>query len=178
MQNRLMMRTFYTPKFHNKCSNLNEEQNSSSLLIPKDLINFWNSKTGNEDSRRDYLHLLLKKYRFLVYNGILQKNSNLMTEIQEKDLNLQKVAIRPFPEDWAELKQLKAFFNKSICLIVVFLIMLDSLGIAEVLPENLANFGIPTLSIFRLYTRTFLSRKNLSYDREMQYRRDRFHKKV
>ena len=42
---------------------------------------------------------------------ILQKNSNLMTEIQEKDLNLQKVAIRPFPEDWAELKQLKAFFK-------------------------------------------------------------------
>ena len=179
MQSRIIMKIFYTPTFYNKCKNLNEDQYSSTLLIPKNLIGFWNTKTGGgEHSLRDYLHLLLKKYRFLIYNGILHKNENLMTEIQKNDLNLQKVAIRPYPKDWAELKQLKAFFNKSICLIVVFLIMLDSLGVAETLPEQLANFGIPTLSKFRLCTKVFLSRKNSVFGREMQYRRDKFYRKV
>jgi len=179
MQTQTIMRTFYTPTFQNKCKNLNEEQYSSTLLIPKDLIDFWNRKTSkNEASCRDYLHLLLKKYRFLIYNGILEKSETLMTKYQEKDLNLQKVAFRPYPEDWAELKQLRAFFNKSICLIAVFLVMLDSLGVAESIPEQLSNFVIPTQSKFRLYTKAFLSRKNFAYDREMQYRRDKFHKKV
>lgn len=173
------MRTFYTPTFQNKCKNLNEDQYSSTLLIPKDLIDFWNLKTvGGKSSCRDYLHLLLKKYRFLIYNGILEKSETLMTKYQEKDLNLQKVAIRPYPEDWAELKQLKAFLNKSICLISVFLVMLDSLGVAESIPEQLSNFVIPTKSKFRVYTRSFLSRKNSTYHRQMQYRRDKFHKKV
>jgi len=173
------MKVFYTPTFYNKCQNLTEPQNSSSLLIPLHLMNFWNEKTDDdEDSRRDYLHLLLQKYRFLIYNGILDKCENLMTEFQEKDQCLQKVAIRPYPEDWAELKQLKAFFNKSMCYIVVFLVQLDFLGLAEALPESLASFGIPTKSYFRLYTKAIFSRKNFFYDREMQYRRDKYHKKL
>lgn len=173
------MKIFYTPTFENKCNNLNEVQHSSTLLIPKDLIVFWHTKTdGGEDSRRNYLHLLLKKYRYLVYNGLLDKSEELMTKYQETGQGLQKVAIRPYPEDWAELKQLKAFFNKSICLITVFLIMLDFLGIAEALPEKLASFGVPTPSHFRLCTKATFSKKNSLYEREMQYRRDMYYKKV
>jgi hypothetical protein len=179
MKNRKAMKTFYTPTFYNKCKNLNEDQHNSSLLIPADLLDFWNNKTGNdEDSRRDYLHLLLKKYRFLIYNGILEKSETLMTKYQEKDQHLKKVAICPYPEDWAELKQLKAFFNKSICMIAVFLIVLDSLGVAESIPEHLVSFGVPIHTQFRLYTKAIFSKKNTFYDREMQYRRDKFHKKV
>ncbi|MBL0265125.1 MAG: DUF1564 family protein [Leptospiraceae bacterium] len=173
------MKVFYTPTFYNECKNLNEEQHNSSLLIPKDLIDFWNERTGDdEDSRRDYLHLLIKKYRFLVYTGILEKSETLMTKYQEKDQRLRKVAIRPYPEDWAELKQLKAFFNKSICFIVTFLVMLDSLGVAESIPEHLSSFGVPMQTQFRLYTRAILSRKNVFYERQMQYRRDKYHKKI
>jgi len=173
------MKIFSNPTFHNKCNNLNEDQHSSTLLIPKNLIVFWNTKTGGEeDSRRNYLHLLLKKYRYLIYNGILGKSETLMTKYQESGQGLQKVAIRPFPEDWAELKQLKAFLNKSICLIAVFLVMLDFLGIAEVLPETLASFGVPMQSHFRLYTKAILSKKNSIYKREMQYRRDKYHRKI
>jgi hypothetical protein len=173
------MKIFYTPTFYNKCKNLTEDQHNSSLLIPAYLLDFWNEKTGDdEDSRRDYLHLLLKKYRFLIYNGILEKSETLMTKYQEKDQRLRKVAIRPYPEDWAELKQLKAFFNKSICMIAVFLIMLDSLGVAESIPEHLVSFGVPMQSHFRLYTKAILSMKNCIYYREMQYRRDTFYKKV
>lgn len=173
------MKIFYTPTFNNSCKNFTEPQHSSTLLIPANLFEFWDSKTDkNENSRRDYLHLLLKKYRFLIYNGILDKCENLMTEYQEKDQNLQRVAIRPYPKDWAELKQFRVFFNKSICKIAVFLVMLDFLGVAEFLPKNLANFAVPTSSQFRLYTRTALSGKNALFHREMQYRRDKFHKKV
>ncbi len=179
MGNREIMKIFYTPTFYNECKNLKDDQHNSSLLIPADLLDFWNKRTmGDEDSRRDYLHLLLKKYRFLIYNGILEKRENLMTKYQEKDRGLRKLAIRPYPEDWAELKQLKAFFNKSICMIAVFLIMLDYLGVAESIPENLLSFGVPMQSQFRLYTKATLSRKNSFYDRQMQYRRDTFHKKV
>ncbi len=174
-----MMRTFYTPIFYNECNNLTGEQHNSSLLIPAHLFEFWKEKTSDaEDSRRDYIHLLLRKYRFLLYNGMLEKSEALMTKYQEKDQLLRKVAIRPFPQDWAELKQLKAFFNKSICLIVSFLVMLDSLGVAESIPEHLASFGVPMQSHFRLYTRAILSRKNSFYNREMQYRRDIYHKKI
>ena len=173
------MKVFYTPTFLNECNNLQEPQYSSSILIPAHLIEFWDSKTGeDEDSRRDYLHLLLKRYRFLVYNGILEKCEALMTKYQAKDQHLHKMAIRPYPEDWAELKQLKAFFNKSICYIVSFLVFLDSLGIAEFIPECLLSFGVPTKAGFRLYTKAIFSRENHFYDRQMQYRRDRFHKKV
>ena len=179
MKNQEMMKTFYTPTFYNECNNLTEEQHNSSLLIPAHLLDFWNDRTNDdEDSRRDYLHLLLKKYRFLIYNGILEKSEALMTKYQEKEQRLRKVAIRPYPKDWAELKQLKAFFNKSICLIVTFLIMLDFLGVAESIPEHLASFGIPMQSQFRLYTKAILSRKNTFYNREMQYRRDIYHKKI
>ena len=173
------MKIFYTPTFFNTCNNLAEPQRNSTLLIPADLFDFWNQKSGcNNVNSRDYLHLLLKKYRFLVYNGLLEKSENLMTNYQVEGLGLQKVAIRPYPEDWAELKQLKAFFNKSICLIVVFLVMLDSLGVAESIPDQLARFGVPIESHFRLCTKTFLTRKKFSYRREMQYRRDQYHKKV
>ncbi len=173
------MKTFYTPTFYNKCRTLSEEQHNSSLLIPADLLAFWNAKTDNdESSRRDYLHLLLKKYRFLLYNGILIKSESLVTKYQHKDQGLSKVAIRPYPEDWAELKQLKTFFNKSICMIAVFLVMLDFLGVAESIPELLGKFGVPIKSHFRLYTKVDLSRKNSIYEREMQYRRDKFHKKI
>ena len=81
MKNREMMKIFYTPTFYNECNNLSEEQHNSSLLIPAHLLDFWNAKTNDdEDSRRDYLHLLLKKYRFLIYNGILEKSEALMTK--------------------------------------------------------------------------------------------------
>lgn len=179
MKNREMMKIFYTPTFYNECNNLSEEQHNSSLLIPAHLLEFWNAKTNDEeDSRRDYVHLLLKKYRFLLYNGFLEKSEALMTKYQEKDQRLSKKAIRPYPKDWAELKQLKAFFNKSICMIVTFLIMLDSLGVAESIPEHLSSFGVPMKSQFRLYTKAILSRKNSFYTRQMQFRRDIFHKKT
>lgn len=179
MRNREMMKTFYAPTFYNECSDLSLDQHNSSLLIPAHLLDFWNEKTDNdEDSRRDYLHLLLKKYRFLIYNRILEKSDALMTKYQEKDQRLSKVAIRPYPKDWAELKQLKAFFNKSICMIVTFLVMLDSLGVAESIPEHLASFGVPMQTQFQLYTKAVLSRKNTFYNREMQYRRDHYHRKT
>ena len=76
------------------------------------------------------------------------------------------------------MKQLKAFFNKSICMIVTFLVMLDFLGVAESIPEHLKSFGVPMQSQFRLYTKAVLSRKNTFYNREMQYRRDHYHRKT
>ena len=90
---------------------MNEEQHNSSLLIPKDLIDFWNERTrDDEDSRRDYLHLLLKKYRFLVYTGILEKSETLMTKYQEKDQRLRKIAIRPYPD----IKVVLLLFNSVL----------------------------------------------------------------
>lgn len=120
-----------------------------------------------------YLSILLKRYRFLVRNGAIPKHEFLKTGYQEKLQNLQRVDFVPVAEDWAELKCLRTFFNRSMTWIFVFLLELDSLELYKNLPEKCASFVVPILSKFRLEVQAILSRKRHLYIRILHMTRDR-----
>jgi hypothetical protein len=120
-----------------------------------------------------YLSILLKRYRFLVRNGVIPKHEFLKTGYQEKLQNLQRVDFVPVAEDWAELKCLRAFFNRSMTSIFVFLLELDSLELYKNLPEKYKSFVVPILAKVRLEVKAILSRKKPLYSRIFYTTRDR-----
>lgn len=120
-----------------------------------------------------YLSILLKRYRFLVRNGVIPKHEFLKTGYQEKLQNLQRVDFVPIGEDWAELKCLRAFFNRSMTWIFVFLLELDSLELYKVLPKKYESFVLPILAHIRLEVKAILSRKKVLYTRILRMTRDR-----
>jgi hypothetical protein len=109
----------------------------------------------------------------LIKNGIIPKYDFLKTGYQEKNLSLKRVDFVPIAEDWAELKCLKAFFNRSMTWIFVFLLLLDDLDLGKNLPKDLAGFVVPKITHFRQEVRAVVSRKISLYTRILQITRDR-----
>ncbi|MBP9888691.1 MAG: DUF1564 family protein [Leptospiraceae bacterium] len=173
------MRTFIDRKQNNKCKQLLEPCSTSTLLIPKNYMElFYEGRKSYDGKTGEYLSHLLNRYRFLVRNGLIPKHEFLKTGYQEKGLDLQRVDFAPNPEDWAEMKCLKAFFNRSMTWIFVFLLVLDSLELEKKLPVKLASFVVPKLSSLRLEVRIIFSRKKVIYDKILQITRDKSSKKV
>jgi len=171
------MRTFIDKKQDNKCNKLQEPCSNSTLLIPKSYMKlFYKGRQSHGDKTGEYLSHLLNRYRFLIKNGFIPKHEYLKTGYQEKGLDLQRVDFAPNPEDWAEMKCLKAFFNRSMTWIFVFLLVLDSLDLEKQLPGQLASFVVPKLSSLRLEVRIIFSRKKVLYDKILQMTRDKTRK--
>lgn len=172
------MKTFTNNRQENKCRDLNEVCTRSTFLIPEMYMEIFERKMEKfEGNLRAYLSYLLNRYRFLVKNGFIPKHEFLKTKYQEKRLNLQRVDFVPVAEDWAELKCLRAFFNRSMTWIFVFLLLLDDLDLAENLPKKVADFVVPKISHFREEVRAILSRKRFLYLRILQMTRDRAYSK-
>jgi hypothetical protein len=172
------MRTWIEKKQGNKCKNLAEPISNSTLLIPEIHRKLFYERLKNYDNNvTSYLSYLLGRYRFLVRNGFLPKHEYLKTGYQEKQHNLKRVDFVPIAEDWAELKCLKAFLNRSITWIFVALLLLDSLDLHRSLPKDLADFVVPEISHLRLEVRAIFSRKQLVYERVLQMTRDKTRKK-
>ncbi len=108
------MKTFIEKKQLNPCKDLAEPCSNSTLLIPERHMDLFRKKLDeNRVNVAGYLSILLKRYRFLVRNGVIPKYEFLKTGYQEKLQNLQRVDFVPVAEDWAELKCLRAFFNRN-----------------------------------------------------------------
>ncbi|HRG45679.1 MAG TPA: DUF1564 family protein [Leptospiraceae bacterium] len=167
-------RIFYPKDQINECKEFPAKTTSSTLLIPARNMELYLTRLEDfENSPTDYLTYLLKSYGFWIRNGILAKNSKLETAYQEEGLDLQRVDFVPKGEDWAELKCLRIFLNRSMTWIFVQLLLLDSLEIAKHLPEKLADFGVPKISQFRVMVKVILSRKLPLYTRILRHTRDK-----
>jgi hypothetical protein len=168
------MRTFIVNQQYNLCKNLTDPTSASTLLIPLRYMElFQNRLKEHEGNLRFYLNHLLSKYRFLIQNGLLPVHESLKTCYQEKNQSLQRIDFLPMPEDWAELKCLRVFLNRSISWIFVFLLKLDFLDLENHLPNKLAGFVVPKVSRLRLGVESILSRKKLYYNRILRMTRDR-----
>lgn len=171
------MRTWIKKQQSNHCR-FEDVVSNSTFLIPEMHMKLFKERLRKHDGNlNSYLSFLLNRYRFLIRNGFLPKNEHLKTSYQEKHQNLKRIDFVPSAEDWAELKCLRAFLNRSMNWIFVALLLLDSLELEENLPKNLANFVVPKMTNLRLETKTILSRKQLVYERILQMTRDKKSKK-
>jgi hypothetical protein len=121
----------------------------------------------------EYLTYLLNSYRVLIRNGEIPIHAKLETGYQEEGQNLQRVDFIPNGADWAEMKCLKAFLNKSMTWIFVYLLVLDSLEIEKYLPDKFVSFVVPKISKLCLMVIIRFSRKKLSYRRVLRHARDK-----
>lgn len=168
------MKTFIEKNQKNLCRDLNEQSTHSTLLIPERYMEVFLGKLEeNNLNVTGYLSLLLRRYRFFMRNGVIPKHEFLKTKYQEKLQNLKRIDFVPIAEDWAELKCLRAFFNRSMTWIFVYLLKLDSLELYKKLPKEYADFVLPILANFRIEVKAILSRKKMIYDRFLRMTRDR-----
>lgn len=172
------MRTWIKKQQSNHCS-IGDVVSNSTFLIPEIHMKLFSERLRKHDGNlNSYLSFLLNRYRFLIRNGFLPKHEYLKTAYQEKHQNLKRIDFVPLAEDWAELKCLRVFLNRSMNWIFVALLLLDSLDLEENLPKNLASFVVPKITNFRLEVKAILSRKQLVYERILQMTRDRAGKKL
>ena len=168
------MKTFIEKKQFNPCRDFYEIPTRSTLLIPSAHVSIFLEKVEEHGgSVCVYLAYLLRRYKFLIQNGGLERHPYLKTGYQKKYQNLKRVDFIPVAEDWAELKCLRAFLNRSMTWIFVSLLLLDSLDLEKKLPEKLVEFVLPKISNVRLMVSILLSRKREVYIRGLQMTRDR-----
>lgn len=167
-------RIFYPKNQTNTWKEFPEKTTNSTLLIPARHMELYHLKLKEfQNNPREYLSYLLKSYSFLIRNGIIPKNSKLETAYQEEGLELQRIDFVPRGDDWAEMKCLRTFLNRSMTWIFVHLLLLDSLEIAKLIPKKLANFVVPRISKFRVVVNVILSRKLPIYTRILRHTRDK-----
>ncbi|HMV43699.1 MAG TPA: DUF1564 family protein, partial [Leptospiraceae bacterium] len=109
-----------------------------------------------------------------ITNGLVPGYSNVTTKYQEKGQNLQKIAFRPMPQDWAELKLYRVSFGMSISAFLVYLLIADSVDFVKASSAHLATVGISEVSKFDLYAKVFLTNNRSDYTIVFQYRKSRF----
>ena len=85
---------------------------------------FYKRLKANKHNPRMYL-LLARKLSSPYKNREIPSYEKLETGYQEDGLKLQRVDFIPLGEDWAEMKCLKAFLNRSMTWIFVYLLVLD-----------------------------------------------------
>jgi len=106
---------------------------------------------------------------------ILIISKEVTTKYQEKGQELQKVAFRPKPEDWAELKLYRISFGMSISAFLVYLLIADSVDFAETLSDYLTGVGITTTPNFNLTAKVYLWNERTYYATIFQYRNIPYH---
>ncbi len=168
------MRIFIEKNQYNPCVDFVEPCTRSTLLIPARYMSLFLERLEKHNcSVSLYLAHLLGRYRFIIQNGYLEKHEFLKTGYQQKHQRLKRVDFVPIAEDWAELKCLRIFLNRSMTSIFVSLLLLDSLDLEENLPEKYVRFVVPKVSHTRVTVNAALSRKKFRYDRFLRMTRDR-----
>lgn len=168
------MKTLLERKLFNPCIDLNEPSTRSTLLIPSEHIELFIEKVSkNGGCVSLYLSYLLRRYRMMIRNGWLDRHPFLKTGYQKKYQRLRRIDFIPVADDWAELKCLRVFLNRSMTWIFVSLLLLDSLDLVEKLPEKFVEFVLPKISNVRLMANVLFSRKRRVFERFLQMTRDR-----
>lgn len=167
-------KTFSPKERVNNWTEYPEKTTRSTLLIPACYMKlFYKRLKANKHNPRMYLSYLLENYRLLIKNREIPSYEKLETGYQEDGLKLQRVDFIPRGEDWAEMKCLKAFLNRSMTWIFVYLLVLDSLEIKKNLPEKFVDFVVPKLASMRIMVIILFSRKRKIYRRIMRHTRDK-----
>lgn len=140
----------------------------STLLIPAQLVKPLKEKIKEHGNLFPvYLRNLLWMFRTFTHSGMIPHPQKLKTEYQKEGLDLQRVNLRPFNEDWMELGELALVYGKSRCWLFTFLLELDLLGFWETLSEFSMGDAVPTTTKLRL--RVSLSLKRVSQDFSRNY---------
>ena len=147
---------------------------SSTLLIPEKYLELLQNKKLEHGGLRGYVAYLLSKYKLHIANGLIPGYSNLTTKYQEQGQNLEKIAFRPFPADWAELKLYRVAFGMSISAFFVYLLIADSVDFVEVISYYLGAVGIPCLPNWNMCAKVYLCEKRSRYTTVFQYRKSRY----
>jgi hypothetical protein len=143
-------KTFLPKERVNDWKEYPEKSTRSTLLIPDRYMRLFHKRLkANKHNPTEYLSYLLESYRLLIRNGEIPVYGKLETGYQEEGLKLQRVDFIPRGEDWAEMKCLKAFLNRSMTWIFVYLLVLDSLEIKKNLPEKFVDFVVPKINKVR-----------------------------
>ncbi|HNK95667.1 MAG TPA: DUF1564 family protein [Leptospiraceae bacterium] len=166
-----MKNIFSKHKFTFPRKNLTLHDFSSTLLIPEKYSDLFQKKVIQHKGTRAYINYLLRKYQLFIANGMIPGYSNVTTKYQEKGQNLQKIAFRPRPEDWAELKLYRVSFGMSISAFLVYLLIADSVEFVNAVSNHLTGVGISMTSNFDLIAKVCLCNKKTYYTTIFQYRR-------
>ncbi|HMV44222.1 MAG TPA: DUF1564 family protein [Leptospiraceae bacterium] len=146
---------------------------SSTILIPDQYFKYFQKKIYTHKGVRSYISYLLSKYQIYITNGLVPSYSNVTTKYQDKGQNLHKIAFRPKPEDWAELKLYRLTFGMSISAFLVYLLIADSTDFAEAFSDYLETVGISRVPNFNLSAKVFLLNDRTNYTIVFQYRKSR-----
>ncbi|HNE09567.1 MAG TPA: DUF1564 family protein, partial [Leptospiraceae bacterium] len=101
--------------------------------------------------------------------------SNITTKYQEKGQNLHKISFRPKPEDWAELKLYRISFGMSISAFIVYLLIADSVDLAETFSDYLEGVGILSIPKFDLIAKVYLFDNATYYTTIFQFHRGKYY---
>lgn len=162
-------KTFSNQKFSFPRDNLKSAEFSSTLLIPDEHFKIFQKRISELKGVREYVAYLLEKYQVHIANGLVPGYSRVTTKYQEKDLNLHKVAFRPRPEDWVELKLYRVAFGMSISAFLVYLLIADSVEFAKAVSNYLESVGVSILPEFDLSAKVYLCNKKSNYTIIFQY---------
>ena len=154
--------------------NLETTELSSTLLIPEIYLELLQNKKLKHGGLRRYVAYLLSKYKLHIANGLVPGYSKLTTKYQEQGQNLQKIAFRPCPADWVELKLYRVAFGMSISAFFVYLLIADSVDFAETVSYYLGAIGIPCPPNWNLGAKAYLCEKRSHYTTVFQYRKSRY----
>lgn len=168
-------KTFSNQKFSFPRDNLKSAEFSSTLLIPDEHFKIFQKRISELKGVREYVAYLLEKYQVHIANGLVPGYSRVTTKYQEKDLNLHKVAFRPRPEDWVELKLYRVAFGMSISAFLVYLLIADSVEFAKAVSNYLESVGVSILPEFDLSAKVYLCNKKSNYTIIFQYRKGKDH---
>lgn len=167
--------SFSNQKFSFPRENFLSADFSSTLLIPEIYLPIFQSKILQYKGVSRYISYLLEKYQIYIANGLIPSYSTVTTKYQAKGQNLQKIAFRPNPADWTELKLYRIAFGMSISAFLVYLVIADSIDFAETFSPYLKSVGISNTPKFDLVAKVFLLNKRSDYTIIYQHRKRRIH---
>ncbi|MCC6274332.1 MAG: DUF1564 family protein [Leptospiraceae bacterium] len=120
----------------------NTQITDSSLLIPKKFLDVYEKKTA-ELSRKDYFHIVLHRYKELIFSGLHPQSKKPKTLYQDTGQNLVKINFKPSNEDWLEFGILASFLGISRTRLFNWFLMLELAG-WEKITEMFFDSGVPT----------------------------------
>ncbi len=148
---------------------IRQAKTQSSLLIPEKFLDVFEEKT-KKYPKDVYFHFLLKKYKGLLLDGILQKSDKIKTDYQAPGQNLIKVNIRPFNPDWIELGILSNYLGISRTGLFTWFLTLEFGDFDEILCEKFYECGVPPTYSTILQKNLQSRKRDVTWKRKIYYK--------
>ncbi|MDX1959492.1 MAG: DUF1564 family protein [Leptospiraceae bacterium] len=146
-----------------------QKKTTSTLRIPKELMEEFEVKIQKHESIDQYLRYLLRTFRLFNYSGMVPKARKVKTEYQEEGIGYKRVDFKVSNDLWIQLSALALYYGKSRCWLFTFLLSLDIAGFGEIISDSFG--GVPTLGGSVLFTGTFWQPQKNLYTRGMRIKR-------